>query len=275
MQTVGSRAQVWHNNAHHTSGGLTKKNLFMNKRGRIVSAKKRRTAKKEKRLEKAGFFTKKGTFGIVGLTKKRKSSRSRKMRKPLRGGEAGAEGADVDPAVLPPTPPSPMASSIALVDEIAKEHDKIVVLINENNYLGKEKALKDLNANKRTQDNSTPDKITPMSCTDTGTTMSAWTKLKNQIYVSEANIPHPVLLLQKLLKELKTKYAAPNINVDDPEDMAMPSAYIDKIKQIIYSANPGQQAGIDDLLTLSLVEIRSIQAKLPILNTNLEMCSPK
>ena len=87
MQTVGSRAQVWHNNAHHTSGGLTKKNLFMNKRGRIVSAKKRRTAKKERRLEKAGFFTKKGTFGIVGLTKKRKSSRSRKMRKPLRGGE--------------------------------------------------------------------------------------------------------------------------------------------------------------------------------------------
>jgi hypothetical protein len=63
----------------------------MNKRGRIVSAKKRRTAKKEKRLEKAGFFTKKGTFGIVGLTKKRKSSRSRKMRKPLRGGEV--EGA--------------------------------------------------------------------------------------------------------------------------------------------------------------------------------------
>lgn len=86
MQTVGSRAQVWHNNAHHTSGGLTKKNLFMNKRGRIVSAKKRRTAKKERRLEKAGFFTKKGTFGIVGLTKKRKARRSLKMRKPLRGG---------------------------------------------------------------------------------------------------------------------------------------------------------------------------------------------
>jgi len=274
MQTVGSRAQVWHNNAHHTSGGLTKKNLFMNKRGRIVSAKKRKTAKKERRLEKAGFFTKKGTFGIVGLTKKRKARRSRKMRKPLRGGEAGAEGADVDPAVLPPTPPSPMASSIALVDEIAKEHDKIVVLINDNNYLGKEKALKDLNANKRTQDNSTPDKITPMSCTDNGTTLSAWTKLKKQIYVSEANIPHPVLLLKKLLNELKTKYAT-DIYVDDPEHGAMPSAYIDKIKQIIYSANLVEPTEINKLLKSFLEEIGLIQAELPILNKNLEMCSPK
>ena len=96
MQTVGSRAQVWHNNAHHTSGGLTKKNLFMNKRGRIVSAKKRKTAKKERRLEKAGFFTKKGTFGIVGLTKKRKARRSLKMRKPLRGGEVEAVEADAE-----------------------------------------------------------------------------------------------------------------------------------------------------------------------------------
>ena len=27
MQSVGSRAQVWHGTAHHTSGGLTKKHL--------------------------------------------------------------------------------------------------------------------------------------------------------------------------------------------------------------------------------------------------------
>lgn len=65
MQTVGSRAQVWHGTADHTSGGLTKKNLIKNKWGRIVSAKKHKTAKKQKRLEKAGFFAKKGAFGAV------------------------------------------------------------------------------------------------------------------------------------------------------------------------------------------------------------------
>lgn len=75
--TVGSRAQVYHGTAHHTSGGLTKKNLMMNKWGRIVSAKKHKTAKKEKRLEKAGFFAKKGKFGCV----KKVSRKSRGTRK--------------------------------------------------------------------------------------------------------------------------------------------------------------------------------------------------
>ena len=49
---VGSRAQVWHGTACKTAGGLTKKNLKMNKRGRIVSAKKAASAKRLKRLEK-------------------------------------------------------------------------------------------------------------------------------------------------------------------------------------------------------------------------------
>ena len=62
---VGSRAQVWHGNACKTTGGLTKKHLKMNKRGRIVSAKKAATAKRNKRLEKAGYFTQKGKFGAV------------------------------------------------------------------------------------------------------------------------------------------------------------------------------------------------------------------
>ena len=46
--TIGSRAQVWHGTAKKTSGGLTKKDLMMNKRGRIVSRRKAKTAKKEK-----------------------------------------------------------------------------------------------------------------------------------------------------------------------------------------------------------------------------------
>jgi len=62
---VGSRPQVWHGNAIQTPGGLTKDKLLMNKNNRIVSKKKHDTAKREKRLEKAGYFTKKGQFGYV------------------------------------------------------------------------------------------------------------------------------------------------------------------------------------------------------------------
>lgn len=62
---VGSRAQVMHGTAHHTSGGLTKGDLKYNKHGRIVSKKKSAKAKKEKRLEKAGYKTRKGKFGAI------------------------------------------------------------------------------------------------------------------------------------------------------------------------------------------------------------------
>ncbi len=65
MKAIGSRAQVMHGTAHHTSGGLTKKDLKMNKWGRIVSRKKSAKAKKDKRLEKAGYKTKKGKFGAI------------------------------------------------------------------------------------------------------------------------------------------------------------------------------------------------------------------
>jgi hypothetical protein len=79
MPATGSRAQVWHGNADHTVGGLEKKDLIKNKHGRIVSKKMSIMAKKQKRLVKAGYFTKKGTFGFV---KKNKTQRkSRKNRK--------------------------------------------------------------------------------------------------------------------------------------------------------------------------------------------------
>lgn len=64
-QAVGSRAQVMHGTAHHTSGGLTKGDLKYNKWGRIVSRKKSMKAKRDKRLEKAGYKTRKGKFGAV------------------------------------------------------------------------------------------------------------------------------------------------------------------------------------------------------------------
>jgi hypothetical protein len=77
-QTIGTRAQVWHGTAKKTSGGLTKSALMMNKHGRIVSRKKHNTAKREKRLVKAGFLTKKGHFGFIKKGSRR--HRSRRMR---------------------------------------------------------------------------------------------------------------------------------------------------------------------------------------------------
>jgi len=73
----GSRAQVWHGTAYKTPGGLLKSNLMMNKHGRIVSKRKHTTAKRDKRLVKAGFLTKKGKFGFI----KSSGTRSRKARK--------------------------------------------------------------------------------------------------------------------------------------------------------------------------------------------------
>jgi hypothetical protein len=67
-ELFGSRAQVHNGTAYKTAGGLTKKDLFFNKNGRIVSLKKHRTAKREKRLEKHGYFAKKGKFGYVKKT---------------------------------------------------------------------------------------------------------------------------------------------------------------------------------------------------------------
>jgi hypothetical protein len=64
MTRIGSRAQVMHGTAHHTTGGLTKTDLKYNKWGRIVSKAKSQKAKKENRLVKLGFKTRKGKFGI-------------------------------------------------------------------------------------------------------------------------------------------------------------------------------------------------------------------
>jgi hypothetical protein len=75
---VGSRAQVWHGTAYKTSGGLKKTDLHQNKNGRVVSKAKHETAKKEKRLIKAGYGTKKGKFGFVLLGKKSKKQRGGK-----------------------------------------------------------------------------------------------------------------------------------------------------------------------------------------------------
>jgi hypothetical protein len=65
MVTTGTKAQVWHGTAKHTSGGLTKKDLMKTKKGRIVSKKKHAAGQKAlKQLKKAGYVAKKGTFKL-------------------------------------------------------------------------------------------------------------------------------------------------------------------------------------------------------------------
>jgi len=76
-ELFGSRIQVWNKTAYKTPGLLTRKHLMMNKNHRIVSIKKHKTAKKEKRLEKYGYFAEKGKFGYV----KRDVKKSRKNLK--------------------------------------------------------------------------------------------------------------------------------------------------------------------------------------------------
>lgn len=70
IPAVGSRAQVWHGNARHTSGGLYKKDLKKNDAGRIVSKKASAHSKKlyKKNCDKMAAPFKKG--GERGMKKK-------------------------------------------------------------------------------------------------------------------------------------------------------------------------------------------------------------
>ena len=79
---VGSRAKVMHGNAHQTSGGLTKKSLRRNKRGRIVSRKKSASAKKKNLLKdyKHKRFVKSKRKSPKKRKSKRKSCRSNQRR---------------------------------------------------------------------------------------------------------------------------------------------------------------------------------------------------
>lgn len=87
IKATGSKAEVFHGTARHTSGGLKKKDL-MKHRGRIISRKKHAAGKKAiKHLRALGFIAKKGTFKLfrksMAATKKGKRSTRR------RGGAAG------------------------------------------------------------------------------------------------------------------------------------------------------------------------------------------
>lgn len=88
LSAVGSKAQVFHGTARHTSGGLTKKDL-MKHHGRIISRKKHAAGKKAiKHLRALGFIAKKGTFKL--MSKSMKSSKRSTRKRGTRGGAAGS-----------------------------------------------------------------------------------------------------------------------------------------------------------------------------------------
>jgi hypothetical protein len=90
IKAVGSKAEVWHQTAKHTSGNLYKKDLMKHK-GRIISRKKHQAGKKAiKHLRELGYIAKKGTFklfrkSMVNGRKHKKASHTRK-----RGGAYGS-----------------------------------------------------------------------------------------------------------------------------------------------------------------------------------------
>ena len=96
----GSRAQFWNGTSYKTEGGLLRSAL-MKSLGRIVSAKKHKTAKKELRLQKYGYFAKKGKFGYVKKSVSRKSRTSSKKRGGALSSLSPFELASSAPAVAP------------------------------------------------------------------------------------------------------------------------------------------------------------------------------
>lgn len=81
-KTVGSKAEVWHGTAKHTSGKLSKKNLMKNKHGRIVSKRKHALGKSKgiKILRKAGYTAKKGVFKAFKKSDAKKSQKNKSKK---------------------------------------------------------------------------------------------------------------------------------------------------------------------------------------------------
>ena len=84
MLAVGTRAQVWHGTAKATGygrKGLRKHQLKKNKHGRIVSRRMSKRAKREDRLGRAGWKTRKGIFGSYHVDEGRTRKRRRRGRR--------------------------------------------------------------------------------------------------------------------------------------------------------------------------------------------------
>ena len=91
IKAVGSKAEVFHGTAKHTSGGLKKSDL-LKKKGRIISRRKSAAGKKAiKHLRALGFIAKKGTFKLFkkGDAHKKTAKKHGKRHTRRRGGAAG------------------------------------------------------------------------------------------------------------------------------------------------------------------------------------------
>jgi hypothetical protein len=89
-KTIGTRAEVFHLTAKKTSGGLTRRDLIKNKKGRIVSKKQQAHGRRQiKKLFALGYKPKKGTFKLMrkSMVDGRRKKQTKKDRK--RGGAAG------------------------------------------------------------------------------------------------------------------------------------------------------------------------------------------
>ena len=111
LKAVGSKAEVFHGTAKHTSGGLKKVDLMKTKSGRIVSRRKHMAGKKAiKRLFKLGFKPKKGTFKLFhGGAQKQQQQKRKSQRR--RGGFQAVPGAN--PYTAGGTAMADMAKQIA------------------------------------------------------------------------------------------------------------------------------------------------------------------
>ena len=90
IKAVGSKAEVFHGTANHTSGGLKKKDL-MKHSGRIISRKKHAAGKKAiKHLFAAGYKPKKGTFKLMSKSMAHSSKRSKRHTRRRGGATAGS-----------------------------------------------------------------------------------------------------------------------------------------------------------------------------------------
>ena len=84
IKAVGSKAEVFHGTAKHTSGGLKKKDL-MKHSGRIISRKKHAAGKKAiKHLFAAGYKPKKGTFKLMRKSMAHSSKHSKRSKRHTR-----------------------------------------------------------------------------------------------------------------------------------------------------------------------------------------------
>jgi hypothetical protein len=98
IKAVGSKAEVFHGTAKHTSGGLKKVDLMKVKSGRIVSRRKHAAGKKAiKRLFKLGFKPKRGTFKLFrgGAQQQQQQKKQQRKSQRKRGGFVDMSGNQV------------------------------------------------------------------------------------------------------------------------------------------------------------------------------------